>query len=155
GIGTENRGDSGLTSENVGPGGDGPSIGELGEFGLIAEMAGRMATGPGTVVGIGDDAAVLAAPDGRVVATTDFLIEGRHFRRDWAGPADIGQRAAVRSLADAVRMRARPPCGGRPPPRPRCPRPGPWTCRPAWPPRPPGPARPWPAATPRGSTSSC
>ncbi|MGA2829922.1 MAG: thiamine-phosphate kinase [Streptosporangiaceae bacterium] len=85
---------------------EGPSIGDLGEFGLIAELAARMRPGPGTVVGIGDDAAVLAAPDGRVVATTDFLLEGRHFRRDWAGPADIGHRAAVRSLADVAAMGA-------------------------------------------------
>jgi thiamine-monophosphate kinase len=65
-----------------------------------------MRQAPGTVVGIGDDAAVLAAPDGRVVATTDFLLEGRHFRRDWAGPTDIGHRAAVRSLADVAAMGA-------------------------------------------------
>ena len=65
-----------------------------------------MQPGPGTVVGIGDDAAVLAAPDGRVVATTDFLLEGRHFRRDWAGPSDIGHRAAARSLADVAAMGA-------------------------------------------------
>jgi thiamine-monophosphate kinase len=65
-----------------------------------------MRPAPGLVVGIGDDAAVLAAPDGRVVATTDFLLEGRHFRRDWAGPADIGHRAAVRSLADIAAMGA-------------------------------------------------
>jgi thiamine-monophosphate kinase len=71
-------------------------------------MAARMRPGPGTEVGIGDDAAVLAAPDGRVVATTDFLLEGRHFRRDWAGPADIGHRAAVRSLADVAAMGAVP-----------------------------------------------
>src|SRR5450755_3622231 len=69
-------------------------------------MAARMRPAPGTIVGIGDDAAVLAAPDGRVVATTDFLLEGRHFRRDWAGPTDIGHRAAVRSLADVAAMGA-------------------------------------------------
>ena len=69
-------------------------------------MAARMRTASGTIVGIGDDAAVLAAPDGRVVATTDFLLEGRHFRRDWAGPTDIGHRAAVRSLADVAAMGA-------------------------------------------------
>ena len=69
-------------------------------------MAAKMRTAPGTIVGIGDDAAVLAAPDGRVVATTDFLLEGRHFRRDWAGPTDIGHRAAVRSLADVAAMGA-------------------------------------------------
>ena len=85
---------------------NGRSIGDLGEFGLIAEMAARMRPGPGTMLGPGDDAAVLAAPDGRVVATTDFLLEGRHFRRDWAGPADIGHRAAVRSLADVAAMGA-------------------------------------------------
>jgi thiamine-monophosphate kinase len=88
--------------------GDDPSIGEVGEFGLIAEMAARMRPGPGTIVGIGDDAAVLAAPDGRVVATTDFLLEGRHFRREWSAPADIGHRAAVRSLADVAAMGAFP-----------------------------------------------
>ncbi len=49
---------------------------------------------------------MLAAPDGRVVATTDFLLEGRHFRRDWAGPSDIGHRAAARSLADVAAMGA-------------------------------------------------
>jgi thiamine-monophosphate kinase len=84
----------------------GHTIGDLGEFSLIAQMAARMRPGPGTVIGIGDDAAVLAAPDGRVVATTDFLLEGRHFRRDWAGPVDIGHRAAVRSLADIAAMGA-------------------------------------------------
>lgn len=55
-------------------------------------------------MGIGDDAAVLAAPDGRVVATTDLLVEGRHFRRDWAGPGDIGAKAAARNLADVAAM---------------------------------------------------
>jgi thiamine-monophosphate kinase len=61
-----------------------------------------------TLVGIGDDAAVLAVPDGRVVATTDFLIEGRHFRRDWASAADVGHKAAARSLADIAAMGAEP-----------------------------------------------
>ena len=47
---------------------------------------------------------MLAVPDGRVVATTDLLIEGRHFRREWAGAADIGAKAAARNLADVAAM---------------------------------------------------
>jgi thiamine-monophosphate kinase len=61
-----------------------------------------------TLVGIGDDAAVLATPDGRVVATTDFLLEGQHFRRDWSSAADVGHKAAARSLADCAAMGAVP-----------------------------------------------
>jgi len=59
-------------------------------------------------VGIGDDAAVLAAPDGRVVAATDMVIEGRHFRREWSPARDVGRKAAARNLADVAAMGARP-----------------------------------------------
>ena len=51
---------------------------------------------------------MLATPDGRVVATTDLLVEGRHFRRDWSAPADIGGKAAARNLADVAAMGAIP-----------------------------------------------
>jgi thiamine-monophosphate kinase len=61
-----------------------------------------------TLVGIGDDAAVLAAPDGRVVASTDFMLEGRHFRRDWSSGTDVGAKAAARSLIDVAAMGAVP-----------------------------------------------
>jgi thiamine-monophosphate kinase len=84
------------------------TVGDLGEFGLIQAITARLPRGGRTVVGIGDDAAVLAAPDGRVVATMDLLVEARHFRRDWSGPADIGGKAAARSLADVAAMGAVP-----------------------------------------------
>lgn len=61
-----------------------------------------------TLVGPGDDAAVLACPDGRVVASTDLLIENRHFRRDWSTANDIGHKAAARNFADIVAMGAQP-----------------------------------------------
>jgi len=60
------------------------------------------------IVGIGDDAAVLTAADGRVVATTDMLIEGRHFRREWSPAGDIGRKAAARNLSDIAAMGAKP-----------------------------------------------
>jgi thiamine-monophosphate kinase len=37
-----------------------------------------------------------------------MLIEGRHFRREWSGPRDIGHKAAARNLADVAAMGARP-----------------------------------------------
>jgi thiamine-monophosphate kinase len=91
---------------------DDPTLAALGEFGLIAELPswlqGTSPADPRTLVGIGDDAAVLAAPDGRVVASTDFLLEGRHFRRDWSSAQDIGRKATARSLIDVAAMGAVP-----------------------------------------------
>ncbi|TDD91373.1 thiamine-phosphate kinase [Actinomadura darangshiensis] len=84
------------------------TIGDLGEFALIGRLTRRLPQGPAVRLGPGDDAAVVAAPDGRVVATTDLLVEGRHFRRDWSGPYDIGRKAAAQNLADVVAMGARP-----------------------------------------------
>jgi thiamine-monophosphate kinase len=84
------------------------TISDLGEFGLIEAIAAGLPRDDRTIVGIGDDAAVLTAPDARVVATTDLLIEGRHFRRDWSGPADIGAKAAAQNLADIAAMGAVP-----------------------------------------------
>src|SRR5215472_15952625 len=84
------------------------TIAEYGEFALIAAIAKTLRRNDDLIVGVGDDAAVLRAPDGRVVATTDMLIEGTHFRREWSGARDIGGKAAARNLADIAAMGARP-----------------------------------------------
>jgi thiamine-monophosphate kinase len=68
----------------------------------------RATPGGYTLLGPGDDAAVLRAPDGRVVVSTDVLVEGRHFRRDWSTAYDVGRRAAAANLADIAAMGAAP-----------------------------------------------
>jgi thiamine-monophosphate kinase len=84
------------------------SVAGVGEFGLIDRVTARLSYGSTVLLGPGDDAAVVAAPDARVVASTDVLVEGRHFRRDWSGARDVGHRAAAANLADIVAMGAEP-----------------------------------------------
>jgi thiamine-monophosphate kinase len=84
------------------------SLAETGEFGLIDRITARLGNGPAVLLGPGDDAAVVSAADGRVVASTDVLVEGRHFRTDWASATDIGHRAAAANLADIAAMGATP-----------------------------------------------
>src|SRR5258708_9520767 len=84
------------------------TVADLGEFGLIAAIQALLRVGSAQILGIGADAAVVRAPDRRVVATTDLLVEGRHFRRDWSGAFDIGGKAAAENLADIAAMGATP-----------------------------------------------
>ncbi|MFF4623940.1 thiamine-phosphate kinase [Nonomuraea jabiensis] len=84
------------------------TVGDLGEFGVINRITGRLPQGAAVMLGPGDDAAVVGAPDGRVVVSTDLLIEGRHFRRDWSSGYDVGRKAAAQNLADVAAMGAVP-----------------------------------------------
>src|SRR4051794_15155990 len=86
----------------------GDSVRVVGEFGVISRVVARSGTAAAAIVGPGDDAAVVRAPDARVVATTDVLVETRHFRRDWSSPEDIGHKAAAANLADVAAMGAVP-----------------------------------------------
>ncbi|WP_182111546.1 thiamine-phosphate kinase [Actinotalea sp. JY-7876] len=86
----------------------GPTVADLGEDALLAQIFPLLPRAAGTLLGPGDDAAVVAAPDARVVVSTDVLVEGRHFRREWSSGEDVGRRAAVQNLADVAAMGARP-----------------------------------------------
>lgn len=92
---------------------------ELGELALIerirsgwgsaAGAKGRGTASPHVVLGIGDDCAILRPPRGHeILVTTDFTLEGRHFRREWHPPESVGHRALARGLSDLAAMGARP-----------------------------------------------
>jgi thiamine-monophosphate kinase len=85
----------------------GATVADLGEFGLVAEFVRRFEQGPAVFIGPGDDAAVVRAPKGHVVVSTDLLVEGRHFRRDWASGTDVGHRAAAQNISDVNAMGGR------------------------------------------------
>lgn len=96
------------SAETGGASASGQTVAEIGEFAMVAAITARLGTTPSVLLGPGDDAALLACPDGRVVATTDVLVEDRHFRRSWSTAYDIGRKAAAQNLADVVAMGARP-----------------------------------------------
>jgi len=83
------------------------TLADAGEFGLIAALTEIFETGEHVLIGPGDDAAVLRVKTGHVVVSTDLMVEGRHFRREWASPSDVGHRAAAQNLSDINAMGGR------------------------------------------------
>lgn len=84
------------------------TLGSIGESAVLARIFPRLPAAEVAIVGPGDDAAVLAAPDGRYVVTTDTMSQGPDFRRAWSSPFQLGWKAAATNLADVAAMGARP-----------------------------------------------
>jgi thiamine-monophosphate kinase len=79
------------------------------ERGLIARIRARAPSSRNLVTGLGDDCAVLRVPPAHeVLVTTDFSLEGVHFRRDWHSPEVIGHRCLTRGLSDIAAMGGTP-----------------------------------------------
>ncbi|OCB15558.1 thiamine-phosphate kinase [Mycobacterium intracellulare subsp. yongonense] len=87
---------------------DESTLRQLGEFAVIDRLVAGRRQPAAVVLGPGDDAALVAAGDGRVVVSTDMLVQDRHFRLDWSTPHDIGRKAIAQNAADIEAMGARP-----------------------------------------------
>jgi thiamine-monophosphate kinase len=82
----------------------------IGELDLIEQI--RLSEGRrmgNVVLGIGDDCAILRPAAGsEILVTTDFSLEGRHFRRDLHSAESVGHRCLARGLSDLAAMGAKP-----------------------------------------------
>jgi len=66
------------------------------------------ATNPAVLVGIGDDAAIIARPENHMVVTTDMAVEDVHFKVNWSSAEEIGRKVAAANLADIYAMGGQP-----------------------------------------------
>lgn len=90
------------------PEADDPRLGDVSEGHVLQAILNRTPAGAHTLIGPGDDAAVIATPSGSVVATTDTLVHGPDFRLAWSSGYDLGWKSAAVNLADIAAMGARP-----------------------------------------------
>ena len=79
-------------------------LGALGEFGLIKKLVAGLHRSEGVLQGPGDDCAVVQLGTTRVLLSCDAMVEGVHFRREWAPPGSIGWKAVAAALSDIAAM---------------------------------------------------
>ncbi len=82
-------------------------LGDLGEFSFLRRLRARVPVDRGVVLGLGDDCAVVS-PLGLTLLTTDVLIEGVHFRREWTTFALLGEKAFAVNASDIAAMGGEP-----------------------------------------------
>jgi thiamine-monophosphate kinase len=84
-------------------------IATLGEFGLIRRLTETITLrNPGSLKGVGDDAAVLEYKDKQTLVTTDLLLEGIHFDLTYVPMKHLGYKAAVVNFSDIYAMNGQP-----------------------------------------------
>lgn len=84
-------------------------LADIGEFGLISRLTEKInLKNKSSIVGVGDDAAVLSFPDRKIVVTTDLLTEGIHFNLMYVPLKHLGYKSVVVNLSDVYAMNAIP-----------------------------------------------
>lgn len=84
-------------------------ISTLGEFGLIRHLTDQIELkNESSVLGIGDDAAILDYKDKQVLVTTDLLLEGIHFDLTYVPLKHLGYKSAVVNFSDIYAMNGTP-----------------------------------------------
>ena len=94
-------------------------MGQVGEFRIIEQIVATLSKSATSAaegaardarihVGIGDDAAVLESPKGKLLLCSDALVEGTHFRLEWTTPEELGHKALAAGLSDIAAMNGKP-----------------------------------------------
>ncbi len=84
-------------------------ISQLGEFGLIDRITkGLENINTSTIIGVGDDAAVLSYPNTEVLVSSDLLMEGVHFDLTYVPLKHLGYKSAVVNFSDIYAMNGTP-----------------------------------------------
>jgi len=82
---------------------------KLGEFGLIRRIQQQVGGAEHLVLGIGDDCAIQRQNDNwELLTSTDLLIEGVHFTRQWISMEELGRKSAAVNISDIAAMGGRP-----------------------------------------------
>jgi thiamine-monophosphate kinase len=84
------------------------SMADVGEFGVLSALLARLPQGPGTVVGPGQDCAIIRCGDRKWLFTVDALVQGTHFEPGWMSPRHIGRKSFLVNASDVAAMGGRP-----------------------------------------------